>query len=81
MTTSAQARIYTSLTDALVKGRLRPMPGFQTHASVARFGPATDAVRDVLRPAPRRKEPVPAARRPAIPVQSVAAQRDRLAVA
>jgi putative transposase len=64
-----------------VKGRLRPMRGFQTHTSAARFCLAHDEVRDFFRPATRRKEHVPAARRRAIYVQRVAALRDRLAVA
>jgi transposase-like protein len=42
---------------------------------------AHDEVRDFFRPATRRKEHVPAARRRAIHVQRVAALRDMLAVA
>ena len=57
------------------------MRGFQTHTSAFRFCRAHDEVRDFLRPATRRKEPVPAARRRAIHVQRVAALRDMLAVA
>jgi putative transposase len=64
-----------------VKGRYRPMRGFQTHTSAARFCRAHDEVRDFFRPATRRKEHVPAARRRAIHVQRVAALRDMLAVA
>jgi putative transposase len=64
-----------------VKGRYRPMRGFQTHTSAARFCRAHDEVRDFLRPAPRRKEHMSAARRRAIHVQRVAALRDMLAVA
>jgi putative transposase len=64
-----------------VKGRLRAMRGFQTHTSAARFCRAHDEVRDFFRPATRRKEHVPAARRRAIYVQRVAALRDMLAVA
>src|SRR5688500_16116765 len=64
-----------------VKGRYRPMRGFQTHTSAARFCRAHDEVRDFFRPATRRKEHVPAARRRAIYVQRVAALRDMLAVA
>jgi putative transposase len=64
-----------------VKGRYRPMRGFQTHLSAARFCRAHDEVRDFFRPATRRKEHVPAARRRAIHVQRVAALRDMLAVA
>ena len=56
------------------------MRGFQTHTSAARFCRAHDEVRDFLRPATRRKEHVPAARRRAIHVQRVAALRDMLAV-
>jgi hypothetical protein len=55
--------------------------GFQTHTSAFRFCLAHDEVRDFLRPATRRKEHVPAARRRAIHVQRVAALRDMLAVA
>ena len=54
---------------------------YQTHTSAARFCRAHDEVRDFLRPATRRKEHVPAARRRAIHVQRVAALRDMLAVA
>jgi hypothetical protein len=57
------------------------MRGFQTHTSAFRFCLAHDEVRDFFRPATRRKEHVPAARRRAIYVQRVAALRDRLAVA
>jgi putative transposase len=57
------------------------MRGFQTHTSAARFCRAHDEARDFLRPATRRKEHVPAARRRAIHVQRVAALRDLLAVA
>ena len=64
-----------------VKGRYQPMRGFQTHTSAARFCRAHDEVRDFFRPATRRKEHVPAARRRAIYVQRVAALRDMLAVA
>ena len=64
-----------------VKGRYRPMRGFQTHTSAARFCRAHDEVRDFFRPATRRKEHVPAARRRAIYVERVAALRDMLAVA
>ncbi|WP_084165291.1 DDE-type integrase/transposase/recombinase [Skermanella stibiiresistens] len=64
-----------------VKGRYQPMRGFQTHTSAFRFCRAHDEVRDFLRPATRRKEHVPAARRRAIYVQRVAALRDMLAVA
>jgi putative transposase len=64
-----------------VKGRYRPMRGFQIHTSAFRFCLAHDEVRDILRLANRRKEHVPAARRRAIHVQRVAALRDMLAVA
>lgn len=64
-----------------VKGRTRPMRGFQTHTSAHRFCRAHDEVRDFLRPATKRKQHVPAARRRAIHVQRVAALRDMLAVA
>jgi putative transposase len=64
-----------------VKGRYQPMRGFQTHTSAFRFCRAHDEVRDFFRPATRRKEHVPAARRRAIYVQRVAALRDMLAVA
>jgi putative transposase len=64
-----------------VKGCYRPMRGFQTHPSAARFCQAHDEVRDFLRPAIRRREHVSAARRRAIHVQRVAALRDMLAVA
>ena len=64
-----------------VKGRYRPMRGFQTHTSSFRFCLAQDEVRDFLRPATWCKEHVPAARRRAIHVQRVAALRDVLAVA
>ena len=57
------------------------MRGFQTHTSAARFCLAHDELRDFFRPATRRKEHVPAARRRAIHVQRVAALRDMLAVA
>ena len=57
------------------------MRGFQTHTSAARFCLAHDEVRDFFRPATRRKEHVPAARRRATYVQRVAALRDMLAVA
>jgi putative transposase len=57
------------------------MRGFQTHPSAARFCLAHDEVRNFFRPATRRKEDVPAARRRAIYVQRVAALRDMLAVA
>jgi transposase len=50
-------------------GRYRPMRSFQAHTSAFRFCQAHDEVRDLLRPATRRKEPVPAARRQAIHVQ------------
>src|SRR3954469_13370492 len=52
-----------------VKGRYRPMRGFQTHTSAARFCRAHDEVRDFFRPVTRRKEHVPAAQRRAIYVQ------------
>ena len=42
-----------------VKGRYRPMRGFQTHTSAARFCLAHDEVRDFFRPATRRKEQCP----------------------
>ena len=57
------------------------MRGFQTHTSAAHFCRAYDEVGDFLRPATRRKEPVPAARRREIHVQKVAALRNMLAVA
>ena len=61
------------------------MRGFQTHTSAARFCLAHDEVRDFLRPATRRKEHVPAARRRAIQVQREqrirCSLRDMLAVA
>ncbi|WP_377811131.1 DDE-type integrase/transposase/recombinase [Azospirillum sp. A29] len=64
-----------------VKGRTRPMRGFKSPVSAARLCRAYDEVRNFLRPAPRRKQHVPAARRRAIHVQRVAALRDILAVA
>ncbi|WP_451984530.1 IS6 family transposase [Azospirillum endophyticum] len=64
-----------------VKGRTRPMRGFKTRASAARFCRAHDEVRNFLRPATKRKQHVPAARRRAIHVQRVAALRDMLAIA
>ncbi|HYF90143.1 IS6 family transposase [Azospirillum sp.] len=64
-----------------IKGRTRPMRGFQTQTSAHRFCRAHDEVRDFLRPATKRKQHVPAARRRAIHVQRVAALRDMLAVA
>ncbi|WP_406567481.1 DDE-type integrase/transposase/recombinase [Azospirillum canadense] len=64
-----------------VKGRTRPMRGFKSAASAARFCRAHNEVRNVLRPATRRKQHVLAARRRAIHVQRVAALRDMLAVA
>ena len=45
------------------------MRSFRTHTSAARFCLAHDEVRDFFRPATRRKEHVPAARRQAIRVQ------------
>ena len=64
-----------------VKGRTRPMRGFKSPVSAARFCRAHDEVRNFLRPATRRKQHVPAARRRAIHVQRIAALRDMLAVA
>jgi len=64
-----------------VKGRTRPMRGFKSSVSAARFCRAHDEVRNFLRPATRRKQHVPAARRRATHVQRVAALRDMIAVA
>ncbi|GLR77432.1 IS6 family transposase (plasmid) [Azospirillum oryzae] len=64
-----------------VKGRTRPMRGFKSPISAARFCRAHDEVRSFLRPATRRKQHIPAARRRAIHVQRVAALRDMIAVA
>lgn len=64
-----------------VKGRTRPMRGFKLSASAARFCRAHDEVRNFLRPATRRKQHVPKARRRAIHVQRVAALRDIITVA
>ncbi len=64
-----------------VKGRTRPMRGFQNPDSAHRFCRAYDEVRNFLRTATRRKQHVPTARRRAIHVQRVAALRDMLAVA
>ncbi|WP_376964407.1 DDE-type integrase/transposase/recombinase [Azospirillum sp. A26] len=64
-----------------VKGRTRPMRGFQTHISAHRFCRAHDEVRNFLRPATRRNQHVPAAQRRAIHAQRVAALRDMLAIA
>lgn len=64
-----------------VKERTRSMRGFQNHASAHRFCRAHDEVRNFLRPATKRKQHVPAARRRAIHVQRVAALRDMLAIA
>ena len=64
-----------------VKGRTRPMRGFKSSSSAHRFCRAYDEVRNFLRPATRRKQHVPAARRRAIHVQRIAALRDMLAIA
>ena len=64
-----------------VKGRARPMRGFKSPISAARFCRAHDEVRNFLRPATRRKQHVPVARRRAIHIQRVAALRDMIAVA
>ncbi|WP_376967755.1 IS6 family transposase (plasmid) [Azospirillum sp. A26] len=64
-----------------VKGRIRPMRGFKSPLGAARFCRAHDEVRNFLRPATRRNQHIPAARRRAIHVQRVAALRDMLAVA
>ena len=64
-----------------VKGRTRPMRGFQTHISAHRFCRAHDEMRNFLRPATRRNQHVPAAQRRAIHAQRVAALRDMLAIA
>ncbi len=64
-----------------VKGRTRPMRGFQLPDSAHLFCRAHDEVRNFLRPATRRNQHVPTARRRAIYVRSVAALRDMLAVA
>lgn len=64
-----------------VKGRTWPMRGFKSSTSASRFCRAHDEVRNFLRPATRRKQHVPAARRRAIHVQRVAALRDMLAIA
>ncbi len=64
-----------------VKGRTRPMRGFKSPVSAARFCRAHDEVRNFLRPTTRRKQHVPAARRRAIHVQRVTALRDMLTVA
>lgn len=63
-----------------VKGRTRPMCGFKSSSSAGHFCRAHDEVRNFLRPATKRKQHVPAARRRAIHVQRVAALRDMLAV-
>ncbi|WP_286192306.1 IS6 family transposase [Roseomonas genomospecies 6] len=63
-----------------VKGRTRPMRGFKSSSSAARFCRAHDEVRNFLRPATRRKQHVPAARRRAIHVQRIAALRDMIPV-
>ncbi|KAA0683800.1 DDE domain-containing protein [Azospirillum brasilense] len=47
-----------------VKGRTRPMRGFHQPNSAHRFCRAHDEVRNVVRPATKRKQDVPAARRP-----------------
>ena len=52
-----------------VKGRTRPMRGFQHPDSAHRFCRAYDEVRNFLRPVTRRKQHVPVARRRAIHVQ------------
>ncbi|MCW2242422.1 transposase [Azospirillum canadense] len=64
-----------------VKGRTRPMRGFKSAVSAARFCRAHDEVRNALRPVAWRKQHVLAARRWAIHVQRVAALHDMLAVA
>ncbi|MBP2316896.1 IS6 family transposase [Azospirillum soli] len=64
-----------------VKGRTRPMRGSMSPVSAAWFCRAYDEVRNVLRPATKRKKHVPAARRRAIHVRRVAALRDMIAVA
>lgn len=64
-----------------VKGRTRPIRGFNSFPSAARFCRAHDEVRNFLRPATKGKQHVPAARRRTIHVQRVAALRDMLAVA
>jgi putative transposase len=79
--TSKYLNNYLEQDHRAVKGRYQPMRGFQTHTSAARFCQAHDEVRDFFRPATRRKEHVPAARRRAIHVQRVAALRDMLAIA
>ncbi len=52
-----------------VKGRTRPMRGFQHADSAHRFCRAYDEVRNFPRPSTRRNQHVPAARRLAIHVQ------------
>lgn len=64
-----------------VKGRTRPMHGFQQLNSAHRFCRAYDEVRNFPRPATRRNQHIPVAQRPAIHVQRVAALRDMLAIA
>lgn len=64
-----------------VKGRTRPVRGFKSSSSAHRFCRAYGEVRNFLRPATRRKQHVPAARRRAIHVQRIAALRDMLAIA
>jgi transposase-like protein len=64
-----------------VKGRTRSVRGFKSSCSAHRFCRAYDEVRNFLRPATRRKQHVPPARRRAIHVQRIAALRDMLAIA
>lgn len=64
-----------------VKGRTRPMRGFQQLNNAHRFCRAHDEVRNFLRPATGRNQHVPVAQRRAIHAERVAALRDMLAIA